>query len=183
MKKKKKLKVEDEDVVEEVAVKKDDPNAVSNFRISEPLKMKLKEKGIEALFLIQAMTFNTILDGSDLVGRARTGQGKLLHLELANQVFADFEVYGSSLGLAACAVYGGAPYGAQEAKLRRGVDVIIGTLGRIKDHIERKNIDLSHLKFRVLDEADEMLRMGFVDDVELILGKVQDVTKVQTLHL
>ncbi|KAL5054824.1 hypothetical protein RYX36_035506, partial [Vicia faba] len=217
MKKKKKSKVEDEDVVEEVAVKKDDSNAVSNFRILEPLKMKLKEKGIEALFPIQAMTFNTILDGSDLVGRARTGQGKTLAFvlpilesltngpaksvrktgygrvpsvimllptrELANQVFADFEVYGSSLGLAACAVYGGAPYGAQEAKLRRGVDVIIGTPGRIKDHIERKNIDLSHLKFRVLDEADEMLRMVFVDDVELILGKAQDVTKVQTLHL
>ncbi|XP_058760109.1 DEAD-box ATP-dependent RNA helicase 7-like [Vicia villosa] len=214
-KKKKKSKVEDEDVVEEVVVKKDDPNAVSNFRISEPLKMKLKEKGIEALFPIQAMTFNTILDGSDLVGRARTGQGKTLAFvlpilesltngpaksvrktgygrvpsvlvllptrELANQVFADFEVYGSSLGLAACAVYGGAPYGAQEGKLRRGVDVVIGTPGRIKDHIERGNIDLSHLKFRVLDEADEMLRMGFVDDVELILGKVQDVTKVQTL--
>lgn len=214
-KKKKKAKVEDEDVEEEAVVKKDDPNAVSNFRISEPLKMKLKEKGIEALFPIQAMTFNTILDGSDLVGRARTGQGKTLAFvlpilesltnglaksvrktgygrvpsvlvllptrELANQVYADFEVYGGSLGLAACAVYGGAPYGAQEAKLRRGVDIVIGTPGRIKDHIERGNIDLSHLKFRVLDEADEMLRMGFVDDVELILGKVQDVTKVQTL--
>jgi ATP-dependent RNA helicase DDX21 len=101
--------------------------------------------------------------------------------ELANQVYADFELYGSSLGLAACAVYGGAPYGPQENKLRRGVDIVIGTPGRIKDHIEKGNIDLSHLKFRVLDEADEMLRMGFVDDVELILGKVQDVTKVQTL--
>lgn len=216
-KKKKKAKVEEgeEAVEEEVVVKKDDPNAVSNFRISEPLRMKLKENKIEALFPIQAMTFNTILDGSDLVGRARTGQGKTLAFvlpilesltngpaksvrktgygrvpsvivllptrELANQVYADFELYGSSLGLSACAVYGGAPYGAQETKLRRGVDIVIGTPGRIKDHIERGNIDLSHLKFRVLDEADEMLRMGFVDDVELILGKVQDVTKVQTL--
>ncbi|KAK2367155.1 DEAD-box ATP-dependent RNA helicase 3, chloroplastic [Trifolium repens] len=217
-KKKKKSKVDDDEEVEEVeevVVKKDDPNAVSNFRISEPLRMKLKENGIEALFPIQAMTFNTILDGSDLVGRARTGQGKTLAFvlpilesltngpaksvrktgygrvpsvlvllptrELANQVYADFELYGSSLGLAACAVYGGAPYGPQENKLRRGVDIVIGTPGRIKDHIEKGNIDLSHLKFRVLDEADEMLRMGFVDDVELILGKVQDVTKVQTL--
>ncbi|WJX66672.1 DEAD-box ATP-dependent RNA helicase 7 [Trifolium repens] len=215
-KEKKKSKVDDDDDDdEEVVVKKDDPNAVSNFRISEPLRMKLKENGIEALFPIQAMTFNTILDGSDLVGRARTGQGKTLAFvlpilesltngpaksvrkagygrvpsvlvllptrELANQVYADFELYGSSLGLAACAVYGGAPYGPQENKLRRGVDIVIGTPGRIKDHIEKGNIDLSHLKFRVLDEADEMLRMGFVDDVELILGKVQDVTKVQTL--
>jgi len=73
-KKKKKAKVGEDEEEEVVVVKKDDPNAVSNFRISEPLRMKLKENKIEALFPIQAMTFNTILDGSDLVGRARTGQ-------------------------------------------------------------------------------------------------------------
>ncbi|XLS98054.1 hypothetical protein HN51_040789 [Arachis hypogaea] len=73
------------------------------------------------------------------------------------------------------------PYQTQESKLRRGVDIVVGTPGRMKDHIERKNIDLSQLKFRVLDEANEMLRMGFVEDVELILGKVQDVSKIQTL--
>lgn len=72
-KEKKKAKVE-EVVEEEVIVKKNDPNAVTNFRISEPLRKKLQEKGIESLFPIQAMTFNTILDGSDMVGRARTGQ-------------------------------------------------------------------------------------------------------------
>ncbi|XP_061997084.1 DEAD-box ATP-dependent RNA helicase 7 [Rosa rugosa] len=215
-KKSKKAKVEEEEEEEEkVEVKKDDPNAVTKFRISAPLRAKLKEKGIEALFTIQAMTFDTILDGADLVGRARTGQGKTLAFvlpilesltngsakefrktgygraptvivllptrELAKQVFADFEFYGGAVGLASCCVYGGSPYAAQEYKLKRGVDVIVGTPGRIKDHIERGNIDLSTLKFRVLDEADEMLRMGFVDDVEQILGKVKDVTKVQTL--
>ncbi|GMY23017.1 DEAD-box ATP-dependent RNA helicase 7-like [Fagus crenata] len=202
--KKKKAKVEEED-----------PNAVSKFRISAKLKAKLKEKGIEALFPIQAMTFNTVLDGSDLIGRARTGQGKTLAFvlpivesltngaakesrktgygrapsvlvllptrELANQVHADFEVYGGALGLMSCCLYGGAPYKSQEFNLKRGVDIVIGTPGRIKDHIERGNIDFSSLKFRVLDEADEMLRMGFVDDVELILGKVNDASKVQTL--
>ncbi|KAJ1431382.1 RNA-binding domain superfamily [Sesbania bispinosa] len=161
------------------------------------------------------MTFDTILDGSDLVGRARTGQGKTLAFvlpilesltngpgkaarktgygrspsvlvllptrELASQVFADFEVYGLAMGLTSCCLYGGAPYHAQEIKLKRGVDIVVGTPGRIKDHIERQNIDLSQLRFRVLDEADEMLRMGFVEDVELILGKVEDVNKVQTL--
>ncbi|XLT82526.1 hypothetical protein HN873_004279, partial [Arachis hypogaea] len=61
-------------------------------------------------------------------------------------------------------IYGGAPYQTQESKLRRGVDIVVGTPGRVKDHIERKNIDLSQLKFHVLDEANEMLRMGFVED-------------------
>ncbi|RDX89760.1 DEAD-box ATP-dependent RNA helicase 7, partial [Mucuna pruriens] len=210
--KRKKTKLAEE---EEEVTKGEDSNAVSNFRISEPLREKLKERGIESLFPIQAMTFDTILDGSDLVGRARTGQGKTLAFvlpilesltngpskaarktgyakppsvlvllptrELACQVYADFEVYGTVMGLSSCCLYGGTPYHTQEIKLRRGVDIVVGTPGRVKDHIERENLDLSHLRFRVLDEADEMLRMGFVEDVELILGKVQDVGKVQTL--
>ncbi|WJX14634.1 DEAD-box ATP-dependent RNA helicase 7, variant 2 [Trifolium repens] len=210
--KKKKAKSEESFVMEK---KVEDPNAVSKFKISEPLREKLKEKGIESLFPIQAMTFDIILHGSDLVGRARTGQGKTLAFvlpilesvtncpgkasrksgdgrapsvlvllptrELACQVNADFEVYGGALGLTSCCLYGGAPYQPQKMKLERGVDIVIGTPGRIKDHIERGSIDLSQLKFRVLDEADEMLRMGFVEDVELILGKVKNVGKVQTL--
>ncbi|KAG8390276.1 hypothetical protein BUALT_Bualt01G0066800 [Buddleja alternifolia] len=209
--KKKKMKFVEEDEEE----KEEDPNAVSNFRISQPLREMLKSKGIEALFPIQAMTFNMILDGSDLVGRARTGQGKTLAFvlpilesltngpaaasrktgygrapsvlvllptrELATQVHADFEVYGGALGLKSCCLYGGSPYPPQQNQLKRGVDIVIGTPGRIKDHLERGNLDFRGLKFRVLDEADEMLRMGFVEDVELILGKVEDPSKVQTL--
>ncbi|KAB1222832.1 DEAD-box ATP-dependent RNA helicase 7 [Morella rubra] len=282
-KRKKTAKVEEEEEGEE-GKSEEDPNAISRFRISEPLRAKLKEKGITSLFPIQAMTFDTVLDGSDLVGRARTGQGKTLAFvlpilesitngpakgsrktgygrspsvlvllptrELASQVYADFEVYGGALGLVSCCLYGGSPYHSQEIKLKRGVDIVVGTPakgsrktgygkvsylsvlvrfyllgndgsivslrwrigvgvmlfvwhgspyhsqeiklkrgvdivvgtpGRVKDHIERVNIDLSSLKFRVLDEADEMLRMGFVEDVELILGKVDDASKVQTL--
>ncbi|XP_074379508.1 DEAD-box ATP-dependent RNA helicase 7-like [Apium graveolens] len=211
-KKSKKIKLMEEEEKEEV---EENPNAVSNFRISEPLRNKLKSKGIEALFPIQAMTFNIILEGSDLVGRARTGQGKTLAFvlpilesltngvfkgsrktgygrspsvlvllptrELATQVAVDFETYGGSLGLNSCCLYGGAPYQSQHMQLKRGVDIVVGTPGRVKDHIERGNLDFSSLKFRVLDEADEMLKMGFVDDVELILGKVEDASKVQTL--
>ncbi|KAH0900385.1 hypothetical protein HID58_049953 [Brassica napus] len=220
---KKKVKLS---VVEDVKVV-ENPNAVSKFRISDPLREKLKEKGIEALFPIQATTFDMVLDGADLVGRARTGQGKTLAFvlpileslingpaknkrkngygrppsvlvllptrELAKQVFADFDAYGGSVGLTSCCVYGGDPYPPQQQKLKKGVDIVVGTPGRIKaclfalflnqitDHIERQNLDLTYLQFRVLDEADEMLRMGFVDDVELILGKVEDPKKVQTL--
>ncbi|EXC20882.1 DEAD-box ATP-dependent RNA helicase 7 [Morus notabilis] len=214
-KKKAKAEEEEEDVDGGEEKSEEHPNAISKFRISAPLKAKLKEKGIESLFPIQAMTLDTILDGSDLVGRARTGQGKTLAFvlpilesltngpakasrktgygrspsvlvllptrELATQVFAEFEVYGAALGLTSCCLYGGSPYHSQEAKLKRGVDIIVGTPGRVKDHIERNNLDLTSLKFRVLDEADEMLRMGFVEDVELILGQVEDLSKVQTL--
>ncbi|TYG43347.1 DEAD-box ATP-dependent RNA helicase 7 [Gossypium raimondii] len=216
-KKKKKAKVEEEGDGDGDGDegKSEDPNAISRFRISEALREKLKSKGIEALFPIQAMTFDMILDGTDLVGRARTGQGKTLAFvlpilesltngpgkssrtsgygrapsvlvllptrELAKQVFEDFEVYGEAVGLTSCCLYGGAPYHTQEMKLKRGVDIVVGTPGRVKDHIERGNIHLGSLTFRVLDEADEMLRMGFVDDVELILGKVADASKVQTV--
>lgn len=193
----------------------DNPNALENFKISKPLKDALVSKGIKALFPIQAMTFNDVFNGSDLVGRARTGQGKTLAFvlpiieslvngrtkplrksgygrspsvlvllptrELATQVLADFQTYGSALGLTCCCVYGGAPMQAQMVSLKRGVDVVVGTPGRVKDLLEKGCLNLGSLLFRVLDEADEMLRMGFVEDVELILGKVDDVTKVQTL--
>jgi len=114
-------------------------------------------------------------------------------------VHADFEFYGATFGLSACCVYGGSPYRPQEMALRRGVDIVVGTPGRVKviilssiaparcivssfslflmcvtllvqDFIVKGTLNLKNLKFRVLDEADEMLNMGFVDDVELILG-------------
>ncbi|KAM3340655.1 DEAD-box ATP-dependent RNA helicase 7 [Capsicum galapagoense] len=211
-KKKKKKEEEEEELVED---KEEDPNALSNFRISVPLREALVAKGINALFPIQAMTFDTILDGSDLVGRARTGQGKTLAFvlpileslingptkvsrktgygrapsvllllptrELALQVFADFEVYGGAVGITSCCLYGNSPMGQQEVQLKRGVDIVVGTPGRVKDHIERGNIDFRSLQFRVLDEVDEMLKIGFVDDVEFILGKVEAASQVQTL--
>lgn len=80
-----------------------------------------------------------------------------------------------------CYLYESSPYQPQLIRLKRGVDIVVGNAGRIKDHIERGNIDLRALKFRVLDEADEMLRMSFVEDVELILGKAEDASNVQTL--
>lgn len=200
---------------EEAMSAEENPNALTRFRISAPLRDALKAKGIESLFEIQAMTFDIVLDGTDLVGRARTGQGKTLAFvlpilesltngpakltrktgygrppsvvvllptrELASQVFADFDVYGRALGLSSCCLYGNTPYAQQERQLKSGVDIVVGTPGRIKDHIQRGNIDFSSLKFRVLDEVDEMLRIGFVDDVEFILGAVKDANQVQTL--
>ncbi|KAI3704909.1 hypothetical protein L1987_75138 [Smallanthus sonchifolius] len=214
--KKKKMKTAEVDV-KEAGSKVDDPNSVSNFRISEPLKNALKAKGIEALFPIQARTFDSIFDGLDLIGKAKTGQGKTLAFilpilesltngpekasrragygrsptilvllptrELAKQVYTDFKYYGEAVGLTSCCLYGGggASISPQTVQLKRGVDIVVGAVGRVKDHIERGNLDLCSLKFRILDEADEMLRQGFVEDVEYILGKVNDATKVQTV--
>ncbi|PWA92671.1 DEAD-box ATP-dependent RNA helicase 7 [Artemisia annua] len=216
--KKKKVKTDMAEVDEVMAeVIAENPNAVSKFRISEPLKNALKAKGIEALFPIQAQTFDSVYEGLDLIGKAKTGQGKTLAFilpilesltngpekasrktgygraptilvllptrELAKQVYTDFEYYGKSVGLTACCLYGGggASIGPQTTQLKRGVDIVVGAVGRVKDHIERGNLDLKSLKFRILDEADEMLRQGFVEDVEYILSKVNDATKVQTV--
>ena len=90
--------------------------------------------------------------------------------ELAKQVHADFEYVGKGANLTTLCLYGGTQYGPQESMLRRGVDVVVGTPGRVKDHLERGTLDLTKLRFRVLDECDEMLNMGFVDDVEKILN-------------
>ncbi|KAM5583587.1 DEAD-box ATP-dependent RNA helicase 7 [Rosa sericea] len=212
-KKSKKAKVEEEEKKKNVEGEK--PNAVSQFRISQPLRAKLKERGVESLSPIQAMTFDTILDGFDLMGQASAGQDKTLAFvlpileslingsaeqskktgyraptvivllptrDLAIQVLKEFGFYGGSLGIVSCCVYGGSSHKVQTKKLKRGrVDIIVGTPGRVKDQIEKGNIDLSNLKFRVLGEADEMSKKGLVEHVEFILGKEYDVTKVQTL--
>ena len=72
----------------------------------------------------------------------------------------DFERYGAAVGLSTVCVYGGAPMANQEYALRRGVDVVVGTPGRVKDFVERGSLNMTKLRFRVLDEADEMLNMG-----------------------
>ncbi|CAI5461600.1 unnamed protein product [Closterium sp. Yama58-4] len=101
--------------------------------------------------------------------------------ELAKQVGDDFEYIGRAAGMSVVCVYGGAPMGPQERALFRGVDIVVGTPGRIKDLLQRGSLKLNEVRFRVLDEADEMLDMGFVDDVETILKSVDDQSKVQTL--
>jgi len=158
---------------------------------AQPPPGRLPQRGS----LLSPRSFAHVMGGLDVVGRARTGQGKTLAFvlpileslarapprpgrapsvvvlaptrELAKQVHEDFEKYGAVLRLQTVCVYGGAPMGAQEAALRRGVDVVVGTPGRVKDFVERGTLDMSALKFRVLDEADEMLNMGFVEDVEV----------------
>ncbi len=99
--------------------------------------------------------------------------------ELALQVCEAFERYATHMrGVHVLPVYGGQGYGVQLSALRRGVHVVVGTPGRIMDHLEKGTLDLTELKFLVLDEADEMLNMGFAEDVETILADTPDDKQV-----
>ncbi|XP_050394970.1 nucleolar RNA helicase 2 [Patella vulgata] len=172
--------------------------AFTNFKISPITIKKLKAKGITYLFPVQTESFDIVYSGADIITQARTGTGKTLAFslpiieklqldksppkrgrlpkvivmaptrELAKQVSEDFQAYSTSL-IVLC-IYGGTPYGPQERVLRSGVDVIVGTPGRINDHIQKGNINLSEIKHVILDEVDNMLDMGFVEIVEEILG-------------
>lgn len=165
-----------------------------NTLIAPELAARLAERGITEASPIQAESLPHTLAGRDLIGRARTGTGKTLAFalpiiqglepsrerarlpravvmaptrELARQVSEEFSKSGT--GLTTVSLYGGSSYAPQENALRRGCDVIVATPGRLIDHLERGNLELSAVKFAVLDEADEMLSVGFADAIETIL--------------
>ena len=154
----------------------------------------LGDVGYESPSPIQAATIPSLLEGRDVLGQAQTGTGKTAAFalpilsrietrpgkpqalvltptrELAIQVAEAFQRYAAHMpGFQVLPIYGGQSYGPQLHALRRGVHVVVGTPGRVIDHLDRKTLDLSELRFMVLDEADEMLRMGFIDDVEKVL--------------
>ena len=169
----------------------------SDLNLSEPVMKVLKDVGYEVPSPIQAATIPLLLAGRDVLGQAQTGTGKTAAFalpvlsnidikqqspqvlvlaptrELAIQVAEAFQTYAAHIpGFHVLPIYGGQSYGPQLSALRRGVHVIVGTPGRVIDHLDKGSLDLSKLKTLVLDEADEMLRMGFIDDVEQILQKV-----------
>ncbi len=143
---------------------------------------------------IQEQMIPVMLTGADVIGQAQTGTGKtaafalpILHnltpgdrrpqalvlaptRELALQVAAAFRDYGQNLPVRVTAVYGGAPYGPQIRDLKRGTDVVVGTPGRLLDLLRRGVLDLGAVRTLVLDEADEMLSMGFLEDIETVLA-------------
>lgn len=166
----------------------------SDLALIEPLQAALKKVGYEKPSPIQLQAIPYLLEGKDLLGVAQTGTGKtaafalpllsridlnihktqILVLaptrELAIQVAEAFKVYAREMkGFQVLPIYGGQEYGPQLRQLDRGVHVVVGTPGRVMDHIRRGSLALDHLQALVLDEADEMLRMGFIDDVEWIL--------------
>ena len=167
--------------------------------LSEPLVRVLEEIGYETPTPIQSQAIPPLLNGRDILGHAPTGTGKtaafalpllsridvqnkniqVLTLtptrELAIQVAEAFQHYASHIkGFHVLPIYGGQEYGGQIRQLKRGVQVVVGTPGRLMDHMRKGTLKLGGLRTVVLDEADEMLRMGFIDEVQWILDQTPD---------
>jgi ATP-dependent RNA helicase DeaD len=178
-----------------MSLETDDVNTFEEFGLIDELMKAIDDVGYETPSPIQLKTIPILLEGRDIVGQAQTGTGKTAAFalpalqkidattskvqvlvltptrELAIQVAEAFHTYAKHLGrVRVLPVYGGQSISQQIKHLRSGVQVIVGTPGRVMDHMRRETIDLTTLKMVVLDEADEMLRMGFQEDVEWILG-------------
>ncbi len=172
----------------------------ADLNLGEPLLRVLKELGYESPSPIQAATIPILLANRDVLGQAQTGTGKTAAFalpilsridirqsppqawvlaptrELAIQVAEAFQRYATYIpGFHVLPIYGGQSYGPQLSALRRGVHVVVGTPGRVIDHLEKNSLDLSRIKTLVLDEADEMLRMGLIADVETILQQMPEI--------
>ena len=175
----------------------------AGFGFSEALLKTLADKGYSDPSPIQKAAFPELMLGRDLVGQAQTGTGTTAAFalpllerlqsgqkspqalvlaptrELAMQVADSFKAYAAGHPhLKVLAVYGGSDFRSQISALRRGVDVVVGTPGRVMDHMRQGTLDTSGLRSLVLDEADEMLRMGFIDDVEWILDQLPEERQV-----
>jgi ATP-dependent RNA helicase DeaD len=166
--------------------------------ISAPIAIALKEMGYEQPTPIQTRVIPTLLGGKDVVGQAQTGTGKTAAFgipltesintlqsevqgmvltptrELAVQVTAELARIGRNRGIRVVAIYGGQNIERQIRDLRRGAHIVVGTPGRMLDHLGRRTLNLSTTKIAVLDEADEMLDIGFADAIEEILRQVPD---------
>jgi ATP-dependent RNA helicase DeaD len=170
------------------------PAGFAALGLHPELLRALADVGYESPSPIQAATIPPLLEGRDVLGTAQTGTGKTAAFalpilsridmkpgkpqslvlaptrELAIQVAEAFQRYAAHFpGFQVLPIYGGQGYGPQLHALKRGVNIVVGTPGRVIDHLERGTLDLSELRYLVLDEADEMLRMGFIDDVEKVL--------------
>ena len=179
-----------------------DVSTLPTFRdlaLIEPLLKALDDVGYETPSPIQAQVIPHMLQGKDVLGQAQTGTGKTAAFalpilsridlrqkdpqvlvlaptrELAIQVAEAFQRYAAHLkGFHVLPIYGGQDYSTQLRQLKRGAHVVVGTPGRVMDHMRKGTLNLDTLKVLVLDEADEMLRMGFIDDVEWVLEKTPD---------
>lgn len=172
---------------------------IDNFHdlgLRQELLRAIVESGYETPTPIQAQAIPALLQGTDVMGQAQTGTGKtaafslpMLHnldldapgvqvlvmtptRELASQVCNTIFQYGKYLNVLVLPVYGGTSYDRQLRRLEKGVHIVVGTPGRTLDLINRKALDLSTVRYVVLDEADEMLKMGFIEDVQTILSKI-----------
>jgi ATP-dependent RNA helicase DeaD len=179
------------------------PVTFADLQLHPQVVRAVADVGYESPSAIQAATIPALIAGSDVVGLAQTGTGKTAAFalpilskidpnntatqalvlaptrELALQVAEAFSRYGAQLPkINVLPIYGGSSYSVQLAGLRRGAQVVVGTPGRVIDHLERGTLDLSHVDYLVLDEADEMLSMGFAEEVERILSETPEYKQV-----
>ncbi len=174
----------------------------SDLGLSSTLLIQLEKAGYTTPTPIQAQAIPYLLDGHDLLGIAQTGTGKTAAFalpilqkllaerkmptprqtrvlvlsptrELASQIAESFAQYSRGTGLAIATIYGGSKYGPQYKALNGGLDILVATPGRLIDHIEQKTIDLSNVEFFVLDEADQMLDLGFVKPIRQIASRMR----------
>jgi ATP-dependent RNA helicase DeaD len=175
----------------------------NDLNLSQDVLKGLEKVGYEKPSPIQAEIIPHVIEGRDVLGQAQTGTGKTAAFalpvlskidlsqknpqvlvlaptrELAIQVAEAFQKYASHMkGFHVLPIYGGASYDGQLKQLRRGVHVVVGTPGRVMDHMRRKTLKLDNLKTLILDEADEMLRMGFIDDVEWVLEQTPPTRQI-----
>jgi superfamily II DNA/RNA helicase len=181
---------------------RDDSPTFAELGVRDEIVQTLRTVGIERAFAIQELTLPLALAGDDLIGQARTGTGKTLGFgvpliqrittgndkldgtpralvvvptrELCLQVSADLTAASRKLGIRVLAVYGGRPYEPQINALAKGIDVVVGTPGRLLDLAEQRHLVLGKVRVLVLDEADEMLDLGFLPDIERILRMVPE---------
>jgi len=172
------------------------------FGISDTILKSLSDMGFEEPTPIQKIAIPPVMEGKDIVGQAQTGTGKTAAFgipivekgkrgkfpyaivltptrELAMQVAQELNKIGQGKGILSVPIYGGQSIERQFQSLRKGVDVVVGTPGRVIDHIKRKTLMLKDIKMLVLDEADEMLNMGFIEDMKRILKEIPE--KRQTM--
>ncbi|UYZ59913.1 DEAD/DEAH box helicase [Hymenobacter latericus] len=169
------------------------------LQLSEELQRAITEMGFEEASPIQTAAIPVLLEGKDVIGQAQTGTGKTAAFsipaiealdlnsrevqalvlcptrELAVQVSGEIQKLGKyKRGLSVVPIYGGSSYDRQFKALERGVQIVIGTPGRVMDHLERGTLKLDNCKMIILDEADEMLDMGFRDDIETVLSQMPE---------
>lgn len=169
----------------------------SDFDLNPSLLRALEEMGYAAPTPIQEKTIPTLLQGGDVIGCAQTGTGKTAAFalpvlqriqpgasphpqaliitptrELAEQIFQSIQDYTRFMSVRCVAVYGGVPSRTQEAQLKKGVDIVVATPGRLLDLLQKPSLRLYDVRFLILDEADRMLDMGFIPDVENIVSYV-----------
>ena len=182
------------------------PTLFKDLGISAPILNAISDMGFEASTKIQAAAIPTIMSGRDVAGQAQTGTGKTAAFaipvlerinpeeksvqaivmcptrELAVQVTGEFIKLASYMdGVKITPVYGGQPISRQIKQIKSGTQIVVGTPGRMIDHLKRGTLQLSDLKMVILDEADEMLNMGFRDDIETILGFSSEDAPKQTI--